>query len=524
MGSEKTISRQDPKRQQNSVLPNTSKHPSTLNRNPTPGFQALNDTIKLLSQVPISRVVENATVLENWPPVGELKTRYTLPHLNLKSGEVLEDYLLKIRDPIHDEGSKINPEEFLIELKNLDKNSSSFFNKKPNSFDQVNATKQYYDSVATHSTFAPLYSNGSTGVPPVPGSKVRIHYFQEPHISSGHKISGYYEKMYDDDIFEEGFAELKELFQAFRAKFLQVAAALESIAKQGNGNVTSVAGQGSGGGGSGGSSGGSSGPFAAPIPGVPSAIRDHIDSKTESEQYDYFSAFIPLNGGQFKSGLKEKNIVSLRLTTSTRTNGGRGAYDDVFYLVWKDASGNKKVGKYTGNTEPQSYYLDETVKAKHNFKFKHLGRLKAGYITYVTYEHPTRGRILIQKPGTKTAVEMDLDDDGYFKDGYEYQGNPAMMFHPGGAAGKNAFVGSAGCQTMPPDEWKRFISDVYSIEDPKEVGYTLVEESSLKDPDEGKWDKEEPKSFVSPSDDVGGQTSVEQQGNPEEKSFDQSLS
>jgi len=515
MANEKVISRQDLKRQQNSVLPNTSKYPSTLNSNPTPGIQALNEATKLLSQVPFSRVVENATVLENWPPVGELKTRYILPHLNLKSGEVLEDYLLKIRDPIHDEGSKINPEEFLIELKNLDKNSSSsFFNKKPNSFEQINATKQYYDSVATHSTFAPLYSNGLTSAPPAPGTKVRIYYFQEPHISSGHKISGYYEKMYDNDIFEEGFAELKELFKAFRAKFLQAVSVVESIVQQSTGNIASVTGQ---------VSSSSSGPFAVPIPGVPSAIRDYIDSKTESEQYDYFSAFIPLNGGTFRSGLKEKNIVSLRLVTNTRTNSGRGEYDDAFYLIWKDASGNKKVGKYTGNTEPAAYYLDPVNQAKANLNMKHLGRLKPGYITYVTYEHPRRGKILIQKPGTKTAVEIDTNNNGLFDDGYEYQGNPAMMFHPGGAAGKNAFVGSAGCQTMPGSEWNRFIRDVYSIEDPKELGYTIVDESSLKDPDEGKWDREEPKSFGSSST-PEGEASVEQQGNPEETSSEESLS
>ena len=77
--------------------------------------------------------------------VGDLKTKYTLPHLNMKAGETLEDFLLKIRDPIHDEGCKRNPEELLIELKKLDKNSSSFFSKNNNNPDENAILKQYYE-------------------------------------------------------------------------------------------------------------------------------------------------------------------------------------------------------------------------------------------------------------------------------------------------------------------------------------------------------------------------------------------
>jgi hypothetical protein len=507
MANDKTISRQDIKRQQNSVLPTTSKHPFTLNNNPTSGFQTLNETAKLLSQVPISRVVENATVLENWPPVGELKTRYTLPHLNLKIGEVLEDYLLKIRDPIHDEGSKINPEDLMIELKNLDKNSSSFFKDKPKSFDEINIIKQYYDCVATHSTFAPLYTNGTTCAPPLPGTKVRIHYFQEPHISSGHKISGYYEKMYDNDIFEEGFEELKNLLKSFRERFLKAASELETIAQQTTANIAALLAQIV--------SGSSAGPFAEPIAGVPSKIRDYIASKTETEKYDYFSAFIPLNGGTFRAGANQKNIVGLRLSTNTRINRGMGAYDDVFYLIWKDASGNKRVDQYTGNTEPIGLYMDPVEQRKVDLNMPHLGRLKPGYMRYRTYVSPKRGRVLGMQFGTSGLFERDTNDDGLFNDGNESRGDPGMLFHSGGKTSPY----SAGCQTMPPTEWNRFINTVHSGGDPKELGYTLVDESNLKDPDEGKWDSSNPTSQVKT---VEEETSFEQ--NPDETSSEQELS
>ena len=97
----------------------------------------------------------------------------------MKAGETLEDFLLKIRDPIHDEGCKRNPEELLIELKKLDKNPSSFFSKNNNDPDQNNILKQYYESVSMHNTFAPRYSSGLFTQAPSPGMKVRIHYFQE---------------------------------------------------------------------------------------------------------------------------------------------------------------------------------------------------------------------------------------------------------------------------------------------------------------------------------------------------------
>ena len=47
----------------------------------------------------------------------------------------------------------------------------------------------------------------------------------------------------------------------------------------------------------------------------------------------------------------------------------------------------------------------------------------------------------------------------------------SMLFHAGGDRG----VGSAGCQTMPPDEYERFWSDVNADGDPGVIGYTLID-------------------------------------------------
>jgi len=485
-------------RQHNSVLPASPAYPATLNRNPTPGLQSLNEVIKLLSQNPTSRIVENATVLELTPFVGDLKTKYTLPHLNMKAGAggILEDFLLKIRDPIHDEGCRRNPEELLFELKKLDKNSSShFLPKNNNNPDQNNILKQYYQSVSMHNTFAPKYSSGMAAQAPSPGMKVRIYYFQEPYISSGHKIAGLYEKMYDDDIFQDSLKELKDFLEKYRQRFLDT---LQTIAETISANLPAIA-----------------PPYPTGDSVPPSTdesvainkgvIRQIILAKSETQKYDYFSTFIPENGGSFRSGLTEKNIVGFRVSTETKANSGKGVYDDLFFLVWKDSKGNKRVNEYLGNTEPISYYLDPNVtKGGPLENLKQLSRIRPGFMIYQTVYSPGGkfgDRYLRMKLQTK--VETDIDGNGLFDDGVIKDGGLSMLFHPGGKT--TPF--SAGCQTMPPATFKRFLNDVYSDGDPVELGYTLVDESKIPIP---KLDSETSRV-------------EEQQQNPEETSFEQSL-
>jgi hypothetical protein len=67
--------------------------------------------------------------------------------------------------------------------------------------------------------------------------KVRIYYFQEPYISSGHKIAGLYEKMYDDGKYEEGLKELKDFLQKYRQKFEQAVKNQKTISLMSNSNL-----------------------------------------------------------------------------------------------------------------------------------------------------------------------------------------------------------------------------------------------------------------------------------------------
>lgn len=237
------IIRNPSSRTQNTVLPAPLVYPDSLNIYPTRGIQSLNNTIKALSKRPAEQT-SYGTVLECWPPAGPLKSKYKLPHMNLSDDKMLEDFLLKIRDPNYDEGSRVNPEEFLIVLQKLDLEgkASSFFSFAPQTSEQKIALKNYYDAVAVHRTFAPKYSSGILSSPPLPGSKVKIEYFQHPYVSAGHTIAGVYEKIYDDDIFEAGIEELRKLLQPYRQGYLNAALSAINAFKNfiSNGNTPGV--------------------------------------------------------------------------------------------------------------------------------------------------------------------------------------------------------------------------------------------------------------------------------------------
>lgn len=198
-------------------------------------------------------------------------------------------------------------------------------------------------------------------------------------------------------------------------------------------------------------------------------IRETIARMTEAAKYDYFARFIPKNGGVFKTGVNEKNLVGLRISTNTNTNQGKGAYDDRFILVWRDAAGNKRAAEYPGNTEPSAFYRNKMGVDVDNDGRLDQGRLAPGFFEYVPATTPQLGNIL--RPIRDSQVERDVNHDGIFNDKVKSGGGATMLIHTGGTSN----VVSAGCQTMPPADFQRFLRDVHSGGIPGTVGYTLVE-------------------------------------------------
>ena len=192
---------------------------------------------------------------------------------------------------------------------------------------------------------------------------------------------------------------------------------------------------------------------------------------SEAQKFDYFEGLAQQNGGQVKTGANQKNIVGLRTPTDADANGGVGRYDDKFVMFWKDAQGNKRVREYSGNTEPSARYRGKMGLDVNNDGRLDQGRLPTGFYEFNTGYSNKLGRTL--NPVRDYRVERDTNQDGVFgNDGGRMSGGGnTMRFHAGGSS----ITGSAGCQTMSPEEYGRFWRDVNSGGTNGSIGYTLIE-------------------------------------------------
>lgn len=212
-------------------------------------------------------------------------------------------------------------------------------------------------------------------------------------------------------------------------------------------------------------------------------VEPPTDRLTDSEKYDYCRQVILSHGGNFQEASNRRNLLSFRKETSTKANDWKGLYDDLTFMVWKDAYGYKHCCAYKSNTEPSSWYEDSTdPRAKGPAYGKHaggdrrkdLGCLKEGYYEYKVGYSSNLGNVLKPTAYAKTVIR-DIDHDGIFEDGEPMLGASDMFFHKG----LSWRTGSAGCQTMASDIYKRFWGDLNSQGHPGVIGYTIVRWKSL---------------------------------------------
>ena len=224
------------------------------------------------------------------------------------------------------------------------------------------------------------------------------------------------------------------------------------------------------------------------LPAIPNEnlIDPPADVLSESDKYDYCRNIIKRQGGSFFVENSRRNLISFRSENSTKVNQWKGIYDDWTYLVWKNSNGQKKCQKYKSNTDPSSRYEDSSdpradgptmgQDADHD-GIRDLGRLQEGYYEYqVGFSDkygPQNNIGNVLKP-TKEAqtVIRDVDHDGIFEANEPLLGANDMFFH----TGSSTRTLSAGCQTMPPDEYKRFWNELTTngTYNPGVIGYTLV--------------------------------------------------
>ena len=189
-------------------------------------------------------------------------------------------------------------------------------------------------------------------------------------------------------------------------------------------------------------------------------------------QYDAYQQIIEDNGGTFNTEPGAVNLLSFRRETNVYDNDGAQAYDDVTVMIRiNPETGQKEVKEYQSNTEPQGRYEGRYGVDANGDGSKDLGRIPYGHYEYETSSSSAHGNRVLRSTHDIMA-DRDTNHDGNFdaSDGPGASAGTSMLFHAGG----NNTTGSAGCQTMPPDEYNRFWQDLNAHGDPGKIGYTIV--------------------------------------------------
>jgi LysM repeat protein len=161
-------------------------------------------------------------------------------------------------------------------------------------------------------------------------------------------------------------------------------------------------------------------------------------------------------------------LLGLRVTSNTHVRGGQGEFDDRIVVLWREPGGAKKAEEFTANTEPSSRYEDtpenRRLKPKKIFGEdankdgrRDLGCLPDGLYQYKRDWSGTYKNIL--RPKHDQFVVRDVDHDGDFDEEDKVRSvkellnsHDSILFHPG----DTSFTGSAGCQTMKPNDFRAF--------------------------------------------------------------------
>lgn len=78
----------------------------------------------------------------------------------------------------------------------------------------------------------------------------------------------------------------------------------------------------------------------------------------ESQKYELYADYFKQKGVKLDTRPEQRSILGLRVTTNSKANGNKGAYDDRMVVLWTDKNGQKRVKEFlTANTEPNYRYV-----------------------------------------------------------------------------------------------------------------------------------------------------------------------
>ncbi|MGY1459146.1 hypothetical protein ACW5F0_10925 [Luteimonas sp. A534] len=247
---------------------------------------------------------------------------------------------------------------------------------------------------------------------------------------------------------------------------------------------------------------------------------------TDAQTYDVYASMVAARGSTAaRAALDDGDAVLLGLRAETHTlasadahaRRGTGVYDDHIVVLRKGPDGERNWfiadrasteptaqydhhagsdgtrafgdgGRERRDLDPSPGYEDvsrrkiegEDVNAD---SYRDLGRLAEGSIEMLRTTHPARGRATdfslrptlaqIDDPASATLVERDTNADGWF-DAADVNGvqalNNTFKIH----SGSRRNTDSAGCQTIHPEDYDRFIREVTANPEQDRWQYVLT--------------------------------------------------
>ena len=140
-------------------------------------------------------------------------------------------------------------------------------------------------------------------------------------------------------------------------------------------------------------------------------------------------------------------------------------------MLWKTNSDQPRVREYTRFcADPIGRFQDVFGDDVNRDGKLDLGKVLEGYYEYTCGSTSKFRKALI--PRQNMMSKRDINRDGKFTENEPISSAlDSILFHPGNSSND---TGSAGCQTLHPDDFGKFWNDLRSNGDPGVIGYTLV--------------------------------------------------
>ncbi|HZH75310.1 MAG TPA: LysM peptidoglycan-binding domain-containing protein [Archangium sp.] len=215
---------------------------------------------------------------------------------------------------------------------------------------------------------------------------------------------------------------------------------------------------------------------ALPASGIPDTR-----NLTEGKKYDLYAGYLTARAKKFDAIPEHVTVLGLRHQTNTRSNNKKGLYDDRIVVLWTTVAGDKKVLEFEANTEPSAKFEYTQGGDADSDGNKDLGRLPEGTYTYSSRPeaHTKLGKVF-RTTQDDIKLERDSNHDGNFTSADTVKNRKALsswqsvLFHRGG---QNS-TGSAGCQTMRPEVYEKFLKAI-SAAPQKTFQYTIINVSGV---------------------------------------------